>query len=57
MFVETRERYGKRHNLIVSLLEGDVVRPPRKFENIVVKAAERIADNPPPEVTDSNGLQ
>ena len=57
MFVETRERYEKRHNLIVSLPEGDVVRPPRKFEKIVVKAAEWIDDNPPPHVTDSNGLQ
>ena len=57
MFVETRERYEKRHNLIVSLPEGDVVRPPREFEKIVVKAAEWIDDNPPPHVTDSNGLQ
>ena len=48
MFVETRERYEKRHNLIVSLPEGDVVRPPRKFEKIVVNAAEWIDDNPPP---------
>ena len=57
MFVEARERYEKRHNLIVSPPEGDVVRPPRKFEKIVVKAAEWIDDNPPPHVTDSNGLQ
>ena len=57
MFVETRERYEKRHNLIVSLPEGDVVRPPRESEKIVVKAAEWIDDNPPPHVTDSNGLQ
>jgi hypothetical protein len=41
----------------MSLPEGDVVRPPRKFENIVVKAAEWIDDNPPPQATDSNGLQ
>jgi len=57
MFVETRERYEKRPNLIVSLPEGDVVRPPRESEKIVVKAAEWIDDNPPPHVTDSNGLQ
>jgi hypothetical protein len=57
VFVETGERYEKRHNLIVSLPEGDVVRPPRESEKIVVKAAEWIDDNPPPHVTDSNGLQ
>ena len=41
----------------MSLPEGDVVRPPRKFEKIVVRAAEWIEDNLPPHVTDSNRLQ
>jgi hypothetical protein len=56
-FNETRERYDKRHDLIQSLPEKSVVRPPRRFEKIVEEAAEWIDENPPPHVTQANGLR
>jgi hypothetical protein len=56
-FVETTSRYDKRQELIKELPQDKVIRPPRKFEKIVEKAAEWIDQNPPPHVTEPNGLQ
>ena len=57
VFLETKERYETRHNLILSLPDDKVIRPPRKFENVVAEAARWIDENPPPHITEANGLQ
>lgn len=56
-FVETTARYDQRQKLIEALPEDRVTRPPRQFENIVKKAAEWIDENPPPHMTEANGLK
>jgi hypothetical protein len=57
VFLETKERYETRHNLILSLPGNKVIRPPRKFENVVAEAAQWIDENPPPHITEANGLR
>lgn len=57
VFQETKRRYEGRHELIEALPEDQVIRPPRKFEKIVKAAAKWIDENPPPHVTEANGLQ
>lgn len=41
----------------MALPEAEVIRPPRKFEKIVEAAAKWMDDNPPPHVTEANGLE
>ena len=56
-FLATKQKYEKRHDVITSLPEDKLIRPPRKFENLVAAAAKWIDDNPPPHVTNADGLQ
>lgn len=56
-FQDTKQRYETRHELISALPEPEVIRPPRKFEKIVEAAAKWIDDNPPPHISDANGLE
>jgi hypothetical protein len=57
VFLQTKQTHDSRHEIITSLPGEDLVRPPRKFENIVAAAAEWIDENPPPHVTNANGLR
>lgn len=57
VFQETTQRYETRHGLLEALPRHMVIRPPRRFENIVAEAARWIDDNPPPHITEANGLK
>jgi hypothetical protein len=55
--MQTKERYEKRHELIEALPQDKLTRPPKAFERIVKRAAEWIDENPPPHITEADGLQ
>lgn len=56
-FEETEQRYRQRLNFLTSLPRSARQRPPSDYESFIRWAGNWIDKNPPPHITDADGLQ